>query len=412
MDDAVLQRSCDRLLPGTVGAVMSGVSAARTKAKILCVLTWRLGGDSGSWRALQVAGALQDLGYEVMVHQYVTSSVPQPTSPVPARFDSIPREVFELSRASTPWHHHRIVAQDGFDVVIGNNMNGAAYSLLGRVKAPLILDCHGDMVAEQAMDPSFSERHLPARVLRGAVYRLADGVTRKMCDRITCVSREMIRRLAARGVPQAKLVYAPNCVDLEFFRPPDPSEVESLRIRLGVGPEQLLFGYLGMAHPWQGIEQFVEAAECSENADLAFLLVGMESAADRRNLHIVGEVPVREMPLFYSICDVCVLPRPSHPATDVAAPTKFVEYAAMEKPIIATDVGDAAELIREYGCGIVVADNSLAELNRGFAEMLALGPDERQKMGQAARRMAETEFDFRITKANLARCIEELTAAT
>lgn len=187
-----------------------------SKIRVLCVVTWALGGDSGSWRALLVASALREMGYEVMVHQYVSTSTIGPQNAIPARFDAVPRRIFESSRQATPMHHSRVMAREKYDVVIGNNMNGAAYSLLGRFRAPLVLDLHGDMVAELLMDGGYRATPLPLRAMRRTVYQITEFVTRKLCDRMTCVSREMMRRLADRGVAEKKLVYAPNCVDLEF----------------------------------------------------------------------------------------------------------------------------------------------------------------------------------------------------
>ena len=40
----------------------------------------------------------------------------------------------------------------------------------------------------------------------------------------------------------------------------------------------------------------------------------------------IPKIPRAQIPDYYSACDVLVLPRPSHPATEIAAPTKFAEY--------------------------------------------------------------------------------------
>ena len=110
----------------------------------------------------------------------------------------------------------------------------------------------------------------------------------------------------------------------------------------------------------------------------------------------------------YSMCDVFVLPRPSHPATEVAAPTKFAEYAAMGKPILVTRVGDAPDLVTKYGCGVVVADNSPAELAKGIRQITDLSHEQRSEMGRQARKLAESEFTLDIAKGNLSSCVDQL----
>jgi glycosyltransferase involved in cell wall biosynthesis len=219
----------------------------------------------------------------------------------------------------------------------------------------------------------------------------------------------MIKMLEERGVPRNRTAYVPNCVDLEFFKPKTGPDVAEFRHRLGIAPGKLLFGYLGRMHPWQGVEQFIAAAREHNDSNAAFVIVGNNETKTEGNLHFAGKVPLAAMRDFYSICDVCVLPRPSHPATEVAAPTKFAEYASMGKPIIATEVGDAPDFIREYGCGVVVANNSPAELIRGFRWMQEFDDGQRSAMGWEARRLAETEFNLDIAGKNLSACIEGLT---
>jgi glycosyltransferase involved in cell wall biosynthesis len=209
-------------------------------------------------------------------------------------------------------------------------------------------------------------------------------------------------------VQEGKLLYVPNCVDLEFFRPQTDEVAWSLREQLGVGRDALLFGYLGRFHRWQGVEVFLEAAREIDQPKCAFLIVGGHESRSEGRIHFLPEIPVDQMPKHYAACDVLVLPRPSHPATEVAAPTKFAEYAAMGRPILATDVGDAADLIREFKCGTVVTASSSTELHSGIRRMMSCKPEDLSRMGRAARRLAETEFDIGIARNILSESIEDL----
>ena len=205
------------------------------------------------------------------------------------------------------------------------------------------------------------------------------------------------------------MVYAPNGVDLEFFRPMPRDALMSFRSELGISHDTLLVGYLGRFHRWQGVDALLEAARSFRDPEVEFLVVGGQETKREGNMSFVREVPLQRMPLYYALCDVVVLPRPRHPATEVAAPTKFAEYAAMGKPILLTNVGDAPKLVEKYRCGIVVKDNSPPELHKGIAHMKLCAGQTLLEMGLAARRLAENEFDFESTKRTLARCIDELT---
>ena len=96
-----------------------------------------------------------------------------------------------------------------------------------------------------------------------------------------------------------------------------------------------------------------------------------------------------------------MLPRPNHLATDVAAPTKFAEYAAMGKPILTTDVGDAAELVAKYKCGIVVDSNDSEGLKNGVLELKKKSKDDLLNMGKNSRKLAEQEFSFKKMRDDL-----------
>ena len=390
---------------------MAAPPASGSKARVLCVTTYELSERSASTRALNVAAALRDLGHEVTIHQHVTRRRYLPQGIVAERSEAIRRKVIVSPRAASFVRHYSAVVRGNYDVVIGNNMNGAFYSLLGRLRAPLILDLHGDMVAELDMfRPDPESRPSAGFRVRRIVYQLTESTTRRLSSRISCVSRTMVSELRQRGVPPERLLYVPNCVDLDFFKPKAGPDIDALRSRLGIAPEKLVLGYLGRAHPWQGVDQFIEAARETDDPDLAFVIVGTDETKTEGNLHFAGEASLSEMRDYYAICDVFVLPRPSHPATEVAAPTKFAEYSAMGKPIIATQVGDAPDLIREYECGIVVNDNSPAELLRGFRQMRDATAEERSAMGRKARQLAEVEFNLDIARESLSRCIDELTA--
>jgi glycosyltransferase involved in cell wall biosynthesis len=294
-------------------------------------------------------------------------------------------------------------------VILGNNINGALLGLLARLHVPMILDMHGDMVAELEMLESVSTLSSGVRRLgRHVLYRLADASAVRLSNRISCVSKTMMSVLQDRGVATDRLVYVPNCVDLTLFHPQPQEQSAEIRRRLGIPPESRLFGYLGRFHRWQGVDNFIAAARSIERDDVRFLILGGDHDSTEGSLQFVPQVPVLEMPHYYAACDVVALPRPDHPATRVAAPTKFAEYTAMGRPVLTTDVGDAARLVREYDCGAVAPSNSVEDLRDAILTMAGLDDVRLGTMGAAARQLAETEFSFDVAAHNLASCIEQL----
>ncbi|PWB82113.1 MAG: hypothetical protein C3F08_00450 [Candidatus Methylomirabilota bacterium] len=377
----------------------------------MCVTSYVLGDDAASWRALNIARSLCDAGYRVTVRQYVR---PEKLVTGRRRALEIPGVSFEIaitSRLGSILRHGWDVTRKGFDLVIGNNINGGLFSILGCLSTPLVLDMHGNMVAELEMEHTWDGGSSVLDIeyrFRRVLYQLADVTTRRIADRVLCVSRAMMRELGSRGVQEKKLVYVPNCVDLQFFRPRPMAETLKVRRDLGIDDDKFLVGYLGRLQSWQGYEKFLEAARNMGDPRLSFLIVGGDESGADDTLHFVRSVPVDRMPSLYGACNLLVLPRPDHPATRVAAPTKFAEYAAMGKPILTTNVGDAADFVKAYACGLVVEDCSAPELTRGIREMLSRSRHELAEMGHSSRHLAEAEFNLEVARKSLSGCVESL----
>jgi len=163
--------------------------------------------------------------------------------------------------------------------------------------------------------------------------------------------------------------------DLDFYKPQAGDKVNRLRKALGL-EKKLVFGYIGGFARWQGVENLIEATKGIDTPELACVIVGAENKSRQGNTVFIPRVTRGRLLDYYSICDVLVLPRPSHPATEMAAPTKFAEYTAMGKPILTTNVGDAAELVRKYSCGIVVPSNSPRDLAKGIMQFRGMPESE------------------------------------
>jgi len=79
---------------------------------------------------------------------------------------------------------------------------------------------------------------------------------------------------------------------------------------------------------------------------------------------------------------------------DSVAPSKLLTYMAAGRPVVAAahPGSAAAHLVREAGCGVVVAPEdpeALAAALRG----LRRDADRRRELGRAGRRFAEARFD-------------------
>jgi glycosyltransferase involved in cell wall biosynthesis len=279
------------------------------------------------------------------------------------------------------------------------NLHGTpSISILNKfVGIPLIFDMHGDPISEnELLNSNLSE-------LKKYYLKFINFLDLHISNKIFCVSSKMIEETSKKGISKDKLVYITNGVELKYFR--QLQKYKKNREIIGFTNE-LIFGYIGAFQKWQGIENFIKAAKTMNDKYTKFLIVGGNNSSATHNLIIISQVSNKEIINYYSICDIFVLPRPYHNATNVAAPTKFAEYCAMGKPILTTDVGDAAYLVKKYKCGVVVENNNPENLIDGFNRFKKMSKEDLKIMGRNARKLAEEEFDWDKISARLLETIE------
>lgn len=370
--------------------------------KILSVKKSPLDDSAFSWRILNIARLLQSNGHDVHLVQYSRKSTYKKSKDKKVDISDISNSIVTVSCFTVHIRHLKELAKDNYDLVFGNSHFGTFFSALGRLKkVPLIFDMHGG-AEELLLKPNLIS------IGKYPIYMPIEYLNLRLATKICCVSKKMIQHLhSKKGVPLEKMAYVTNGVDLDFFKSVGTNRVQAQRRRLGL-EKKFVFGYIGGFSKWQGVENFIEAAKMIDDPEIAFMIVGGDKQSKEGNRIFIPRVPQGQTRDYYSICDVLVLPRPSHPATEIAAPTKFAEYTAMGKPILTTRVGDAADLVRKYNCGTVIESNSPGHLLEGILDLRSKSKSELAEMGENSRRLAENEFDWNKVIGNLLEVIDEI----
>jgi len=373
--------------------------------KILSVCSSIPGNDSRSWRILSIAKLLKTCGHDVHFVYYCSRH----------SYNTLRREEDDTDTSfviASPFtvhlNHLKYILNSEYDLVYGNTYTGTFFSLLGKLaRMPIIFDMHGGALEEFLLQNYFelSPKYMYNYLLR----RTMEAINLKSCDKIFCVSHKMINYLhRVKGISLEKMVYITNGVDLTTFKSSSRQHLQAIREDLGFD-DRVVFGYIGNFDKWQGVENLITAATNCRDKTIGFLTVGGQRNTKSSKIVSIPSAPRSQVLDYYSICDILVLPRPHHIATEIAAPTKFAEYAAMGKPILTTEVGDAADFVRRYKCGIVVKDNDPDSLLRGIREFQELSKDDLTIMGLNSRKLAEREFDWNICREGLNKTILELS---
>lgn len=369
--------------------------------KILSVTTAIHRNDAECTRILNIAKLFKRNKIEIeFVHYIIKGSKDYKTF----KKESLNRNNFLIYNPLTLlFKHLSILKNRDYNLIYGNTFIATFFCILGKLlKKPLILDMHG--ISEESFFLGNSK-------LLSFFVKIIERIALLCSDKVICVSHEMIEHLHnKKGVPRNKLVYIPNGVDLKFFKQLDKQQVNKLKKKYNL-ENKLVFGYLGGTHKWQGFENFITASKEVKNDKFASIIVGCNNISQciqKGNITYIPRVNKEKIVKYYSLCDVLVLPRPQHVVTEVAAPTKFAEYTSMSKPILSTNVGDAAKLIKKYQNGIIIKSNSLKDLKKGINQFLVMDKSKIDQMAQNSRKLAENEFDWNKISVELIKLTNEM----
>ena len=223
------------------------------------------------------------------------------------------------------------------------------------------------------------------RALERFVYRTAAA--------ITVITPRMQSKLLARGVPDAKLRYIPNFVDVDDLVPLDKSNAFSREHELA---DRFVVGYAGNMGHAQGLDVLLEAAaKLRDEPRIVFLFVGGGVGKDRLaaaaremklgNVLFLPHQPYARVPEIYASCDLAVVPLLASIEAD-AVPSKVYRIMACERPVlaIASKQSDLASIVDEARAGLVVPP-APDEIAAAVREYSALGRERRERDGRSGR---------------------------
>ncbi|HEY9844653.1 MAG TPA: WcaI family glycosyltransferase, partial [Candidatus Caenarcaniphilales bacterium] len=216
-------------------------------------------------------------------------------------------------------------------------------------------------------------------------------------DFVSTISGRMLERLAAKGVRDSQRVLFTNWVDTDAIYP--MKQPSCLRDELGIRPETIVALYSGNMGEKQGLEVLVAAARLlAEHPQILFVLCGeggakkrlLELAKDLPNVHFLQLQPLERLNALLNLANVHLLPqRPD--AADLVMPSKLQGMFASGRPVVATAHPGTQVAQTVDGCGVVVPPGEVTALADAVL-YLAEQPEERSRLGQAARMFALTHW--------------------
>ena len=282
------------------------------------------------------------------------------------------------------------------------NACGAILSLLTNI--PLILEYNGS-------EPWVRQKWGGLLIFKRLCYFM-ENFSLKKADLIIVVSQPLKEELIKRGIPEKRILVNYNGVDTEEFNP----NIDGLEIRKKLNLEnKIIIGAVSTFGAWHGMPILAQAIHLIINriqntrlrgqakypparaGKIHFLFIGdgvqrseceliIKESGMEDYVTFIGIVSYKEIPKYLAACDILVS---SHiPNTDgtsfFGSPTKLFEYMAMGKGIVASDLDQIGEVLKDKKTALLVKPGDVNDLSNGIIQLIN-NKNLRDNLGKNAR---------------------------
>lgn len=217
--------------------------------------------------------------------------------------------------------------------------------------------------------------------------------------------RRRSRIISAGKIEPEKALVILTGVDTSKFTP--GINIGNIKEKYGL-TDKITILFASIFIPRKGVEYLVKAANIIVNQfnykNVLFVLAGILDVEEeyvemvrklieeyklKENVKIVGYIPQEDLKKLYVASDVYVLT-----SLEDGGPTSLLEPLACGKPLVGTNVGGIAPLIRDSWNGFLVEPANEEQLAERIKYLID-HPEKWEEMGKNSRRLAEDEFDWR-----------------
>lgn len=313
---------------------------------------------------------------------------------VPRRPSPILRILHEGSFAITSIIRQlTLPAPDLYIIVSPPLVLGLAAWIVSRIKRAPFLFHIQDLQPDAALGLSMLKHGRSARVLY-ALERLAY----KKASLISCISKQMLNAVIAKGVPPEKLLEFPNWIDL-----PDANSLPqrgAWKKRKSIKANVQIVSYCGNLGIKQGLELILRVAELMRDKDSVLFVIAGDGAQRQSieefkkehsmdNLLLESVLPANEHSELLVDSDVCIITQSKGSGASFL-PSKLLKTLAFERPILTNAEPDSAlfEALKEGQFGRSTMNHNPKEFAQALSELLA-DQTERARLGAAGRQYVQ-----------------------
>ena len=211
-------------------------------------------------------------------------------------------------------------------------------------------------------------------------YVFLCSLARSVSDRITVTSTALKKEYCRMfRCDPARVKVLTNGVSLDIFDYDKyAKDFKSLREQLNLNGKFVVF-YHGSIGPERGLFETMEAISmlAPRYPDIIFFVMGtgfllneLKSFAEKKslqnNVRFHGPVRHSEVPKYISISDVAIAAFDPFDYPRESCPLKILEYLAMMKPVITTDIPFNKELTRHGACLYVINSDNAESIEKAI----------------------------------------------
>ena len=246
--------------------------------------------------------------------------------------------------------------------------------------------------------------------LLGGMERFIMG----MFDRVSAVSRSMLDNIRRKGVGSDFSGFFPNWVDSDAIYPILGRSM--LRDEWGIARDSIVVLYSGNMGEKQGLEILVEAARILASEKRILFVVSGDGASRQRletsatvldNIRFTPLQPASRLNELLNLADIHILPQRADVAS-LVMPSKLLGMLASGRPVVATATADSELAGIVSRCGVVVPPGEALGMAMALRS-LAHDPEQRSRLGVAARALCVEEWDCGCVFADFERQLKFLS---
>lgn len=242
---------------------------------------------------------------------------------------------------------------------------------------------------------SDEERQRARRSERYELFRSRETELALNADRVVTLGATMAHELMRRGIPEDRILIAPNAVSTELLDREINESPSAVREANGLAKDGVWVGTAASIVGYEGLDVLIDAARIArrEGTDLRVLIIGdgvelpalMQQAESLGDAAVfTGRLPQRKAQELITGLDIFAVPRRNDPVCSLVTPLKPVEAAGLSRPVVLSDLPALVEALPAEARSAVSAGS--AEQWAQELVRLAASVDLRQQMGLAGHR--------------------------